>query len=163
MQAFCDSDYAGNQDGWKSISEFIIYVCGCPISWKSRGQKAVTLSSSEAEYVAISEVCAEIMFLKQVLEFLRIEVKLLIIVRVDNIGAIYLAHNATSGPRTKHVDIRFHFVQDYIKDGVVKILFIKSENNNSDLYTKNLGEELFNKHSKQYMESIIVNGKGVGD
>ena len=105
MQAYCDSDYAGDRDGRKSISGFIIYVCGCPISWKSRGQKSVTLSSSEAEYVAISELCAEIMFLKQVLEFLQIEVKLPIIVRVDNVGAIYLAHNATSGPMTKHVNI----------------------------------------------------------
>lgn len=136
-------------------------MLGCAISWKSRGQKSVTLSSSEAEYVAISELCAEIMFLKQVLEFLGIKVKLPIIVRVDNVGAIYLAHNATSGPRTKHVDIRYHFVRDYIEDGVIKILFVKSTDNDSDIYTKNLGEDLFDKHSKRYVEPIVVNGKGV--
>ena len=165
MQAYCDSDYAGDLDGCKSILGFIIYICGCPISWKSRGQKAVTLSSSEAEYVAISELCAEVMFLKQVLEFLQVEVKLPIIIRVDNVGAIYLAHNATSGPRTKHVDIRYHFVRDYIEDGIVKILFVKSADNDSDIYTKNLGEELFNKHSKKYIETlepIVGYGKGVG-
>jgi hypothetical protein len=118
VQAFCDSDYAGDRDGHKSISGFIIYVQGCPISWKSKGQKAVTLSSSEAENVAMSEVCAEIMFLKQVLKFLKIQVTLPIIVQVDNVGAIYLAHNAVSGPRMKHVDIRYHFVRDYIEAGV---------------------------------------------
>jgi Reverse transcriptase (RNA-dependent DNA polymerase) len=162
LQAFCDSDYAGDRDGRKSISGFIIYVQGCPISWKSKGQKAVTLSSSEAEYVAISEVCAEIMFLKQILEFLKIQVTLPIIVRVDNVGAIYLAHNAVSGPRMKHVDIRYHFVRDYIEEGVIKIIFVKSEENDSDIYTKNLGDELFKKHSKKYIQPIFNDGKGVG-
>jgi hypothetical protein len=161
LQAFCDSDYAGDRDGWKSVSGFIIYVLGCPISWKSRKQKSVTLSSSEAEYVAISELCAEIMFVKQILEFLKIEVVLPIIVRVDNVGAIYLANNAVSGPRTKHVDIRYHFVRDYIEEGTVKIVFVRSEENDSDLYTKNLGEELFKKHSEKYIHAISEDGKGV--
>jgi hypothetical protein len=76
MMAFCDSDYAGDRDGRKSVSGFVIYILGCLISRKSRSQKSVTLSSTEAEYVAISELCAEIMFLEQVLEFLGIEVVL---------------------------------------------------------------------------------------
>ena len=121
----------------------------------------MTLSSSEAEYVAISEVCAEIMFLKQVMEFLNITVKLPITVRVDNVGAIYLANNAISGPRTKHVDIRYHFVRDYIEKGIIQIDFVKSEDNDSDIFTKNLGEELFNKHCGQYMQKVSVDGKGV--
>ena len=161
MKAYCDSDYAGDRDGRKSVSGFIVYVQGCPISWKSRKQKAVTLSSSEAEYVAISEVCAEIMFLKQVMEFLNITVMLPITVRVDNVGAIYLANNAISGPRTKHVDIRYHFVRDYIEKGIIQIDFVKSEDNDSDIFTKNLGEELFNKHCGQYMQKVSVDGKGV--
>ena len=163
MRAFCDSDYAGDKAGRKSISGFVIYIQGCLISWKSRSQKSVTLSSTEAEYVAISEMCAEIMFLKQVLEFLKIKVVLPIIVRVDNVGAIYLAQNAVSGPRMKHVDIRYHFVRDYIEDGIVKIVFVKSEDNDSDIYTKNLGEELFHKHSGKYIQAIDDDGKGVGN
>jgi hypothetical protein len=161
LQAYCDSDYAGDKDGRKSVSGFIVYVLGCPISWKSRKQKAVTLSSSEAEYVAISELCAEIMFLKQVLEFLKIKVALPIIVRVDNVGAIYLANNAISGPRMKHVDIRYHFVRDFIEEGTVKIVFVKSEDNDSDIFTKNLGEELFKKHSDKYIKTTSHDGKGV--
>jgi hypothetical protein len=163
MMAYCDSDYAGDKDGRKSISGFVIYIQGCLISWKSRSQKSVTLSSTEAEYVAISEMCAEVMFLKQVLEFLKIKVTLPIIVRVDNVGAIYLAQNAVSGPRMKHVDVRYHFVRDYIEDGMVKIVFVKSEDNDSDIYTKNLGEELFYKHSGKYIQAIDDDGKGVGN
>ena len=108
-------------------------------------------------------MCAEIMFLKQVLEFLKIKVALLIIVRVDNVGAIYLAQNAVSGPRMKHVDIWYHFVWYYIEDGIVKIVFVKSEDNDSDIYTKNLGEELFHKPSSKYIQVIDNDGKGVGN
>jgi hypothetical protein len=63
MRAFCDSHYAGDKEGQKSISGFVIYIQGCLISWKSRSQKLVTLPSPEAEYIAISEMCAEIMCL----------------------------------------------------------------------------------------------------
>jgi hypothetical protein len=161
MSAYCDSDYAGDKDGRKSVSGFVIYIQGCLISWKSRKQKSVTLSSSEAEYVAISEVCAEIMFLKQVLEFMEIKVKLPIIVKVDNVGAIYLANNAVSGPRMKHVDIRYHFVRDLIEEGIIEVAFVKSEENDSDVFTKNLGEELFKKHTKKFMTVFSIDGKGV--
>ena len=161
MVAFCDSDYAGDKDGRKSVSGFAIYIQGCLISWKSRKQKSVTLSSSEAEYVAISEVCAELIFLKQVLEFLNIKLTLPIIVRVDNVGAIYLANNAISGPRMKHVDIRYHFVRDLIETGIVEISFVRSEENDSDVFTKNLGEELFCKHTNKFMSAFSVDGKGV--
>jgi hypothetical protein len=161
MVAYCDSDYAGDRDGRKSVSGFVIYIQGCLISWKSRKQKSVTLSSSEAEYVAISEVCAELIFLKQVVEFLGVKLSLPIIVRVDNVGAIYLANNAVSGPRMKHVDIRYHFVRDLIEEGIVEISFVRSEENDSDVFTKNLGEELFKKHINKYMTVNSVDGKGV--
>jgi hypothetical protein len=73
------------------MTGFVIYILGSLISWKSRSQKLVTLFSTEAEYYLISEMCAEIMFMKQIMEFLRIKLAIPIIVRVDNVGAIYLA------------------------------------------------------------------------
>ena len=115
----------------------MIYVMGCLASWKSRGQRGVTLSSTEAEYVAISEVVAEVMFIKQVLESMGQLVKLPIIVEVDNVGAIYLSKNPGLSQRTKHVDIRFHFVREFVRDGIVEVIFIKSEENRSDIFTKN--------------------------
>jgi hypothetical protein len=62
LQAFCDSNYAGARDGCKSISGFIINVQSCPISWKFKKQNTVILSSNRAEYVAVSDVCTEIVF-----------------------------------------------------------------------------------------------------
>jgi len=151
MKAFCDSDYAGDKDTRISVTGFVIYVMGALIAWRSRGQKSVTLSSSEAEYVALSEVCTEIMFMKQILDFLKVEVKLPIVVHVDNVGAIYLASNATTSQRTRHIDVRYHFVRDYVEDGIVKIVFVRSEDNDADAFTKNVGKETYSRHTSKYM------------
>jgi len=91
MEAFCDSNYAGDSESRKSISGYVIYFCGCAVAWKSHGQKSVSLSSTEAEYKAISEVVTDVLFVKMLLEFFGFEVKLPIRIKVDNVGAIYLA------------------------------------------------------------------------
>ena len=147
--AFCDSDYAGDKETRKSVTGFIIYLNGVPISWKSKGQRTVTLSSTEAEYIALSEVIAELKYLHQVLEFLGEEIKLPMIVRMDNVSAIYLSQNWVSGGRTKHIDIRHHFVREYQEEGKVKIIFVAGSKNDADLFTKNLPKGPFEKHSKK--------------
>ena len=72
LKSFSDSDWAGSKDDRRSITGYCIYLNGCLVSWKSRGQKHVTLSSTEAEYVAVSEVCTDIMFIRVVMEFLEL-------------------------------------------------------------------------------------------
>ena len=86
------------------------------------------------------------------LEFLGIEVNYPVVVNVDNLGAIYLADGNSSTQRTKHVDIRYHFVREYIEDGIVKVKFVRSEDNDSDVFTKNLSSELLDKHAEKFME-----------
>ena len=90
---YCDSDYATDRETRKSITGFIIYLCSVPISWRSRAQRGVTLSSTESEYYAISEICSEILFIKGVMDYLQVKMEYPIIVNVDNVGAIYLAKN----------------------------------------------------------------------
>ena len=133
------------------MTGYVIYLSGCLITWKSKSQKSVTLSSSEAEYVSISEITKDILFVKQVLEFLGQEIESPIKIQVDNIGAIYMAENGASSNQTKHVNTRYHFVRELIEDGTLMIEFVKSENNDSDIFTKNLGKELFMKHKNKFM------------
>ena len=90
----------------RSISGYIIFLMDCPILWKSKQQPSVTLSSTEAEYVALSEAAKEIKFIYQVLQSLGIQVMLPIVVNIDNIGAIFMAENVTSTSRSCHVDAR---------------------------------------------------------
>ncbi len=143
---FTDSDYATDPDSRRSVSGFLLYVCGVPVCWRSKAQRSVTLSSSEAEYVSLSEGVKEVMFVVQVLESMKIKIAYPIVVRVDNIGAIFMSKNVTTTTRTKHVDVRYKYVNEYVEDGIVKVIFVKSEENEADVFTKNLGTELHNKH-----------------
>jgi hypothetical protein len=149
-----DSEYGSDKDTRISVYGYILYFCGAPIAWKSKSGKSVTLSSTEAEYYAMSELAKEIMFVKQILETLSIEVELPITIKVDNVGAMYLANNYTVSQRTKHIDIRTHFIREFIEDDIIKIIFVPSEENDADIFTKNVTQELFNKHSDKNVVEI---------
>jgi len=149
LVAYSDSDFGGDKESKISVGGFIIYCMEVPISWKSKGQKSVALSSSEAEYVALSEAAKDIKFIYQVLISLNFMVKLPIIVNVDNLGAIFMSENVSVSTRTKHVDIRYRFVQEFVLDGFLKIIFVRTKMNDADIFTKNLGEDLYNCHSRK--------------
>jgi hypothetical protein len=149
MVAFSDSDYAGDSETRISIAGFILYLLGVPISWKSKGQKGVTLSSSEAEFVALSEAAKEVRFVFQVLRSMGVKVNLPIIVRVDNVGAIFIGNNVTVSQRSKHIDIRYHFVREYVQDGFIRIIFVRTKDNDADIFTKNLSGDLHSRHASK--------------
>ena len=146
---FTDSDYASDPVSRKSVSGYIIYVKGVPVCWRSKSQRCVTLSSCEAEWVALSEAVKDIIFLVRVCESMMLPVSLPVTVRVDNVGAIFLSENVTTSNNTKHVDIRSKFVWEYRENGTIKIIFVRSENNDSDIMTKNLVGTLYAKHSQK--------------
>jgi hypothetical protein len=125
------------------------YGNGVPIAWKSKQQGGVTLSSSEAEFYGISEVATELKFISMITEFIEIELSESMKVYVDNIGAIHLANNASSVIRTKHIDTRIHFVRELTQEDnkLLDIEFLRSEDNQSDTFTKNTTSELFWKHT----------------
>ena len=154
MRAFSDSDWAGDADDRRSITGFCIFLNGCLVSWKSRGQKTVTLSSSEAEYVAVSEVCTEILFIKTITDFLGLNLSLPITVMCDNVGAIFIANNPKNNGRTKHISVKYHFIREYVVDGTVQINFVRSEENLADPFTKNVGRDSYEKHSSAFLEDM---------
>jgi hypothetical protein len=133
----------------------VIYLLGAPICWKSKQQKGVTLSSSEAEYVAMSEAVKEIRFIYYLLSGMGVEVKLPIFVRSDNVGAIFMAEISSSGVRTRHIDKRYRFVREHVEDDFIKIVFVKSEGNNADIFTKNVGKEADEKHVSKFLGKVV--------
>jgi hypothetical protein len=130
-----------------SVTGFIICLLNAPICWSSKSQKGVTLSSTEAEYVTISEAVKELKFIYYLLCDLHIKVNLPIVVKTDNIVAICMSENSLTGFRTWYVDTRYHFVREFIKDGFIKIKFVRSVKNYSDLFTNNVNQELYEKHT----------------
>ena len=111
--------------------------------------KSVVLSTTEAEYMALSEVVKELKFIVQLLQTINIEVKLPITVYVDNVGAIWLSNNRTTSDRTKSIDIRTSFVKEYQEDGKIIIKFVKSEENEADIFTKNTTNVIFSNHQEK--------------
>ena len=110
LEALSDIDFANHKDTRYCVYGYIIYFCCVPVAWK---RKSVVLSTTEAEYVAVSEVVKEIKFLYQMLRSMEIKVPMPIKVQVDNVGAIWLANNSIASERTKHVDLRAHFCERY--------------------------------------------------
>ena len=99
--------------------------------------------------MALSEVVKELKFIVQLLQTMNIEVELPITVHVDNGGAIWLSINRATSDRTKHIGIRTSFVKEYQEDGKIIIKFVKSEDNEADIFTKNTTNVIFHNHQKK--------------
>ena len=149
LKALSDSDFASDKETRISIFGYVICFCGIPIAWRSKGMKSVVLSTTEAEYMALSEVVKELKFIVQLLQTMNITVELPITVHVDNVGAIWLSNNRNTGDRTKHIDIRTAFVKEYQEDGKIIIKFVKSEDNEADIFTKNTSSIIFQRHQEK--------------
>ena len=112
---------------------------------------SVTLSSTEAEYMAVLELCQEIIFVWNIMSFLGVKFGILITVYCNNFEAIFLAYNAKTGGRTKHVDIHYNYVREFVQNREVQILFVRSENNDIDIFTKNTAKKTYVEHSGKFM------------
>jgi hypothetical protein len=131
----------------------VLYLLGVPISWRSKGQQtSITLSSTEAEYVAMWECAREIKFVHQLLTSMGVKVVLPIVVRVDNVGAMLMGENILISQRTKHVDVRSKSVTEMIIEGILKVIFVRSEDNDADIFTKNLPKDLHQEHARKMIE-----------
>jgi hypothetical protein len=97
---------------------------GTVILWKSKLQQVEALSSSEAEYYALSEAAKDVKFVVMILESIGIKVELPITIYCDNVGAIFMAENASATARTKHVDAQYHYMREFIKDGFIRGVFV---------------------------------------
>ena len=134
---YCDSDWGSSEDRF-SISGygFQLKNNGPLISWKSKKQRVVALSTCEAEYMALTYCIQEAKFLRQLLFDMQGFNKESVIVNIDNQGAISLAKNPVHHQRSKHIDIRYHFIRNEIQNGIVDLKYVKSEDNVSDIFTK---------------------------
>ena len=145
VKGFSDSDWAGDKDDRRSISGWEIFIGSCLIGWGSRSQRCVSLSTSEAEFIAVVNIFKELLFIKNMLTFLTVPVPLPLVVLCDNIGAVYLSKNRESR-RTKYMDTKFHFVREYVENNIVVVVFVCSEDNIADSFTKNVTEKILKNH-----------------
>jgi hypothetical protein len=101
----------------------------------------------------VSKVAKEVIFVKQVVDSMGYKISFPIMIRVDNVGAIYLATNHTTSQRTKHINIRQHFGHEFIEDGILKCIFVKSEDNDAYIFKKKTNK-LFHEHAKKNVKRL---------
>ncbi|KAE8985602.1 hypothetical protein PR001_g22840 [Phytophthora rubi] len=108
--AYSDADWAGNRDDRRSVSGMLLMLCGAPVVWRSTFQKTVALSSTEAEYMALSDCVKECVWMRRRLKDIGAEQVEATVIYENNQGAMALAKNVGYQARTKHIDIRYHFI-----------------------------------------------------
>ncbi|CAB1109885.1 unnamed protein product [Ectocarpus sp. CCAP 1310/34] len=137
---YVDAGFASKATDRRLVSAALVLVADCLVAWISRTQKCVTLSKTEAEYVAMGDGVKEARFVNGMLEFLRPSEKLgNIQVREDNEGATALAENPHSSGNSKHIDVRHHFFRILTEEGVLAISHVSSEGQHADILTFALG------------------------
>jgi len=148
VAAYTDSDWAGDIDDRKSCTGNIIILANGPISWKSRKQGSVALSTMEAEYAALAEISREIIYIRRLLTHMGFKkfVKDPIRVYCDNQSAIELSKNAVFHKRSKHVDINFHFVRELVERGEISVKFLRTDLMLADILTKSLSKAKHDNH-----------------
>lgn len=136
LVGYADADWASDAEDRKSVSGYVFTVFGNAVSWSSKKQVTVATSSSEAEYVSLSSAVSEAIWLSGVMADLQLKRPSdPVVIFEDNQGAIGMAKNCES-KRSKHIDIKHHFIRDHIANGRVAVKYISTENQLADLFTK---------------------------
>ncbi|GJV50202.1 retrovirus-related pol polyprotein from transposon TNT 1-94 [Tanacetum coccineum] len=140
--AYSDADHAGCKDDCKSTSGGLQFLGGKLVSWSSKKQDCTAMSTAEAEYVSLSACCAQVIWMRTQLldygyKYNRIPMY------CDSKSAIAISCNPVQHSKTKHIDIRYHFIKEHVEKGTVEIYFVGTEYQLADLFTKALPKERF--------------------
>ena len=139
---YSDSDFAGSKTDRKSTSGTCQFIGSALVSWHSKKQNSVALSTAEAEYISAGSCCAQILWMKQQLSDYGIILDR-IPIKCDNTSAINLSKNPVQHSRTKHIEIRHHFLRDHVLKGDCVLEFVDTKNQLADIFTKPLPKEVF--------------------
>ena len=159
IQGFCDSDWGASTTDRRSVTgyNYQLSQTGPLISWKSRKQQTVALSTCEAEYIALANAVQEAKFLKQLCIDIRVSIgEGKAFIKIDNQGAMNLAKNPIHHQRSKHIDIRYHFIREEVREDRVSLEYVPTKENIADIFTKPASKENLEKFKD------IILGKYIG-
>jgi hypothetical protein len=149
LTGFADANWASDLDSRRSTTGYVFKLGSATISWNSKLQSTVALSSCEAEYMALAAAAQEGIFLLNILKDLKLSVKHVKLFE-DNQGAIALTKTTKHHERSKHIDIRYHFLKDLVKSNTIEISHIGTNEMQADILTKALPIPQFN-----YLRKLI--------
>ena len=149
LLGYSDADWANDLDSHHSTSGNVFVMSKGAISWLSQKQATVALSTAEAEYIALGSATQEAIWLRQLLSDLKVNVQEPTEIFEDNQGSIAMAKNPVGHKRSKHIDIRHHFIREAVQAGTVRLSYCPSKEMVADIFTKSLPKEQFVKLRKE--------------
>ena len=150
---YADADWAGDANTRRSISGYVFFLGGSPVTWAAKKQPSISLSSTESEYMASSLATREVVYLRQFLIEIGFRPPGPIPLLINNQSAIALARNLEFHARTKHIEVRHHYVREKLEDGVIDLQYCPTADQIADIFTKPLP---IVKHSKFVKDLSII-------
>ena len=139
---YADSDYAGCKVDRKSTSGTCQMLGRSLVAWSSKKQNSISLSTAEAEYISAGSCCAQLLWMRQTLKDYGLSLNHIPLL-CDNESAIKIANNPVQHSRTKHIDIRHHFLRDHVCKGDIELKHVRTDDQLADIFTKPLEEKRF--------------------
>ncbi|KAL1559311.1 putative RNA-directed DNA polymerase [Salvia divinorum] len=143
IHGYTDADWAGNPNDRRSTTGYFTFVGGNLVTWRSKKQKVVALSSAEAEFRGIKSGLTEVLWLKKLMTELDLKSTQPCRLLCDNKAAISISENPVQHDRTKHVEVDRHFIKDTIDAKIVELPYVKSEDQLADVLTKAMNSQSF--------------------
>ena len=143
LVGFTDSDYAGCVDDRKSTSGYVFILSGAAVAWCSRKQAIVTLSTTEAEFVAAAACACQLVWMKRVLQKIGYNGSDSPVIYCDNSSTIKLSRNPVMHGKSKHIDVRFHFLRNLVNEGALQLVYCGTQQQIADVFTKPIKLEAF--------------------
>ena len=143
LKAYTNRDFAGDVNGGRSTSGYVFLMSNAAVAWSSKKQPVVTLSTTEAEYVAAAACACQSIWMKEVLVSLNQDQLNGITILCDDTSSIKLSRNPVFHGRSKHIKFRFHFLRDLVRDGEVELLHCGTQEQIADIMTKPLKLDAF--------------------
>lgn len=149
LHAYSDADWASDIDKRRSCTGYVLMMSGAAVTWRSKRQETVAQSSTEAEYLALSSTVNEIKWVTQFIEEMGDDNSEATILYCDNQSAINLGTTEAYRERTKHIDIRHHYIRDQVDARLIKLEYISTNEMTADVLTKPLTGEKTRKFTEK--------------